>query len=194
MKLAPVLSQFLYAHKKLVLVGMGTFLIDADQNAEECTRQNNSISFLNNPSLKDDDSLISFISSETGKMKALAASDLHTFLELSMQFLNIGKPFKLEGIGTLVKNKNGRLDFTPGTAGNEKNKEHQNKELTATSYTEESFTGYTNLYSKSAKKVFWKKPVLICLLIVSVGLAIWAGNIVYKKSKTAASHETEKTK
>ena len=28
--------------------------------------------------------------------------------------LNIGKPFHLEGIGTITKNKSGKFDFTPG--------------------------------------------------------------------------------
>jgi hypothetical protein len=61
-----------------------------------------------------DDALINFIKEHTGKMKSLAASDLDFFLTTGRQLLNIGKPFYLEGIGTLVKNKDGRLDFTPG--------------------------------------------------------------------------------
>lgn len=47
-------------------------------------------------------------------MKSLASADLDFFLTTGRQLLNIGKPFSLEGIGTLQKNKEGRLDFAPG--------------------------------------------------------------------------------
>jgi len=47
-------------------------------------------------------------------MKSLTASDLDFFLTTGRQLLNIGKPFYIDGIGTLIKTKDGRLDFTPG--------------------------------------------------------------------------------
>lgn len=61
-----------------------------------------------------DDALVIYIKEHTGKMKSLAAADLDFFLTTGRQLLNIGKPFYLEGIGTLLKNKEGRLDFAPG--------------------------------------------------------------------------------
>ena len=61
-----------------------------------------------------DEALILFIKEHTGKMKSLASADLDFYLTTGKQLLNIGKPFHLEGIGTLLKTKEGRLDFTPG--------------------------------------------------------------------------------
>jgi len=61
-----------------------------------------------------DEALVLFIKEHTGKMKSLASADLDFYLTTGRQLLNIGKPFHLEGIGTLLKNKDGRLDFTPG--------------------------------------------------------------------------------
>src|SRR6202000_1527537 len=61
-----------------------------------------------------DDALVNFIKEHTGKMKSLCAADLDFFLTTGRQLLNIGKPFYIEGIGTLLKNKEGNLDFTPG--------------------------------------------------------------------------------
>lgn len=61
-----------------------------------------------------DEALVLFIKEHTGKMKSLASADLDFYLTTGRQLLNIGKPFHLEGIGTLIKNKDGRLDFTPG--------------------------------------------------------------------------------
>ena len=49
------------------------------------------ISFQNDLPTVEDHELISFISKETGKMKALAASDLASYAELARQFLNIRK-------------------------------------------------------------------------------------------------------
>ncbi len=188
MKLAPLLAQYLYTNKKLQLAGIGTFLLDPSVIIEqESGKQNKTInpegiSFLYDPTLKDDDSLISFIASETGKMKALATSDLHSYLELSTQFLNIGKPFLLEGIGTLVKNQNGRFDFTPGSSMVvEKNKESPFKELTATSSNEQSFKGYNDVLKPELKFSF-KKPILILLILAGIALALWGGFMVYKSS------------
>lgn len=61
-----------------------------------------------------DNDLIAFLQLHTGKMKSLTASDLDFFLTTGRQLLNIGKVFYLEGIGTLSKNNQGKLDFTPG--------------------------------------------------------------------------------
>jgi hypothetical protein len=47
-------------------------------------------------------------------MKSLASADLDFFLTTGRQLLNIGKPFYIEGIGTLVKTKDKGLEFTPG--------------------------------------------------------------------------------
>lgn len=119
MKLSQLLSQFLYQTRKLDLPGIGTFTLDpAAVIPEESERGGMApaagISFKNANIPSPDDALISFIKDHTGKMKPLAAADLDFYLTTGKQLLNIGKPFYLEGIGTLMQNKEGRLDFTPG--------------------------------------------------------------------------------
>jgi hypothetical protein len=119
LKLSQLLSQFLYQTRKLDLPGIGTFTLDpAAVIPEESERGGTSpaagISFKNANIPSPDDALISFIKDHTGKMKPLAAADLDFYLTTGKQLLNIGKPFYLEGIGTLMQNKEGRLDFTPG--------------------------------------------------------------------------------
>ena len=113
MKLAALLAEYLYQQKKLDLAGIGTFLIDPSSRANSDSQHPSAeISFQYNTSVKDDDALISFISAQTGKMKTLATSDLASYVELGIQFLNIGKPLQIEGIGTLVKMKSGKFEFT----------------------------------------------------------------------------------
>jgi len=119
LKLSQLLSQFLYQTRRLDLPGIGTFTLDPTAVIpEESERGGHSlaagISFKNANIPVPDDALISFIKEHTGKMKPLAAADLDFYLTTGKQLLNIGKPFYLDGIGTLMQNKEGKLDFTPG--------------------------------------------------------------------------------
>jgi hypothetical protein len=119
LKLPQLLSQFLYQTRKLDLPGIGSFTLDAGavipQESDRISQVPASgITFKNANIATADDALILFIKEHTGKMKSLASADLDFYLTTGRQLLNIGKPFYLEGIGTLVKNKEGRLDFTPG--------------------------------------------------------------------------------
>ena len=109
----------MYQTRKLDLPGIGSFSLDAEAVIPQETDKigqmpATGIQFKNVTIVTADDALINFIKEHTGKMKSLAASDLDFFLTTGRQLLNIGKPFYLEGIGTLTKNKDGRLDFTPG--------------------------------------------------------------------------------
>ncbi|MBS1654116.1 MAG: hypothetical protein JSU05_04655 [Bacteroidetes bacterium] len=189
MKVAILLAQYLYSNKKVSLQGIGNFTLDAnaviepEQNKNSKSQQHiEGIHFESNTSAKQDEGLIGYISSQTGKMKALASSDLDSYLELAMQFLNIGKPFQIEGIGTIIKTQSGKFEFTPGQAITEKLKDPSVKEMAATSV-EESFSGYSDLYPKKEKNnspaVKW---VAILLIVAGTGLAIWAGYAIYKRS------------
>ena len=129
MKLAPILAEYLYQNKKLELPGIGVFHLNQSNISEEDNEKHirftgeSPISFEADPSIKQSPDLINFISLQTGKMKALAAADLDSHLELAQQFINIGKPFLFEGIGSLVKIKSGRYEFVSGLVENEKIKE-----------------------------------------------------------------------
>lgn len=182
MKLAALLTQFLKEKNKLNLAGIGTFSIDAQHPSE-------GIGFAYNASVKYDEELISFISSQTGKMKALASSDLQSYIELGLQFMNIGKPFQIEGIGTLVKNQNGGMDFTADHLLVEKVKESGVKELSATSISDELLTTYETLKPKTEKSPLPKKFFLVFLAIVTTAIIIW---ISYKMNQNSFSMPQQK--
>jgi len=179
-KLAPLLAQYLYSYKRIDLPGIGTFHLG---NAEIIELENSkytnteNISFENNSSIKESPSLINFISSHTGKMKALAMADLESHLELARQFLNIGKPFLFEGIGSLVKIRSGEFAFTSGETVSDKIKEYSAREISSTSSTEESFA---NIYPNEKRK--WRKAFTWFLLLAGIGLAIWGGYTVYERT------------
>ena len=191
MKLAPLLAEFLYTHKRLQLAGIGIFLFDGtvdplDENSRN--GKNNSpagISFESNSSLPEDSELISFISRQTGKMKALASSDLQSYMESVSEFLNIGNPFNIEGIGTLVKIKHGHFIFTPGNMFAEKLKSPGMKELAVTSSSEDTFTGYDNSRSKIFNSTFIiSKLIVFVLFVAGIGIAVGGGYTVYKRNES----------
>lgn len=110
-KLASLLAQYLLAHKQLSLPGLGIFYADSNGDPEQPA-----IRFEQQPVDGFDESVVEFISSETGKMKVLAISDLNSQLEDAVRFLNTGKPYLFAGIGTLLKKADSSYDFVPNTA------------------------------------------------------------------------------
>lgn len=187
MKLAPILTEYLYQNKRLELPGIGIFrLRQASLSGEEDNKQimftgESPISFEANPSLRESPRLIDFISAQTGKMRALAAADLDSHLELVQQFLNIGKPFLFEGIGSVIKTKSGQYEFASGLTENEKIKEYKGKEISLTSSTEDSFTEYNNIFSPKKIKINWQRPAIFGLILIGAGLAVWGGYAISRK-------------
>jgi hypothetical protein len=180
------------------LPGIGSFRLDASTYADpDSARQGKTsdlegVVFESKPSIKEAPDLVQFIADQTGKLKALAAADLNSHLELVQQFLNIGKPFLLEGIGSLVKIKSGEFSFTAGQIMPEKLKEYSGREIAATATSEDAFTDYKSVFHQQPKTVNWKKPVAILLVLAGIGLAIWGGYTVYKKT-TAKKESGEVT-
>jgi hypothetical protein len=169
--------EYLLTNRKLDLPGIGTFRMieEGYETSEDIKHKHPAINFENNPSLKEASELISFLSSKTGKMKALVAADLDSYLMLAQEFLNIGKPFQFEGIGSLSKMQSGGYAFIP-----EKQNDHSSKEISKTSSTEESFTDYEKVFSPPKEKSNWKKPAAIVLILAGFGIAIWLGYLAYK--------------
>ncbi|UAY51009.1 cyclin family protein [Ferruginibacter albus] len=119
MKLEQLIVQHLYLSKAVTLQGIGTFRLDPHivipaVPDKDFVMPANAITFEYDTRATEDDALINFIVQHTRKMKPLATSDLESYIALSTQFLNIGKPLVIEGIGSLQKNQLGEFEFTPG--------------------------------------------------------------------------------
>ncbi|MBK6990462.1 MAG: hypothetical protein IPH34_00950 [Chitinophagaceae bacterium] len=200
MKLTHLIAQYLYKNKRLDLQGIGSFLLDNSIIIDEDSNKKNQeigiegVSFESNAATKEDPELVSFISSYTGKIKALASADLNSHLELAKQFMNIGKPFLFEGIGSLTRIRSGEYSFTPGSALTEKLSEQKIKETKQNSSTEEPVSDYKSALYKQEKKSNWKKPVTFILVIAGIALAIWGGYTVYKRTSADNSDKTEVAK
>ena len=119
MKIEQLLVQYLYKYNKVYLQGIGYFILTSKTTApseveSDVKNTGNEVIFEYDLRTYEDEGLIDFISKETGKIKPLASADLDSFFTLAKQFLNIGKPFTIEGIGTIQKNQQGIYYFVSG--------------------------------------------------------------------------------
>lgn len=140
------------------------------------------IRFRNGVIRSPDDGLINFIKEHTGKMKSLAASDLDFYLTTGRQLLNIGKPFYLDGIGTLLKNKEEGFDFTPGdymVARLDEPGTLRRAALDEPAREREVKSGST------------KQGVLLVLVIIGLGLIGWGGYYFYKRNSFSEPAEKQ---
>lgn len=196
LKITTLLAQYLYTKKQLHLPGIGTFtldndiVLDSDKSKHNKTIALEGVSFQHNRTVKEDPDLIAFISEHSGKIKALASADLYSHLELASQFLNIGKPFLFEGIGSLVKTQTGEFSFTPGQVSQDRIESAVHREYGKEAISEEPVGDYKSVFYNKHTKSAWKKPAAISLILLGFGLAIWGGYTVYK-NRTERSEKQE---
>jgi len=172
------------------LPGIGSFTLDAGavipQESDRMGQQPASgISFKNANIPTPDDALITYIKEHTGKMKSLAAADLDFYLTTGRQLLNIGKPFYIEGVGTLLKNKEGRLDFTPGEYLIPRISEPAGGERTRNTYDEPPRE------EPKANNVRQRQTLLLVLLIAGVVVVGWGGYYLYQRNNYSEQSSTE---
>ncbi len=128
MKMEQLIVQYLYSNKKVTLQDIGEFIISTDINIpvdseKDTLLPENAIEFTYNPKAAVDEGLIQYIVDNTRKIRPLATSDLDSFINLNKQFLNIGKPLIMEGLGTLQKTQAGGYAFTQSSTSHVMTKE-----------------------------------------------------------------------
>ena len=193
MKIEQLLVQHFYNNGEVTLQGMGTFTLSEDfvmpkENDKDVDIPENAISFQYNARAVADDALIDYIVQQTRKMRALAAADLDSYLVLGKQFLNIGKPFKIEGMGMLVKTQQGDLEFTKGHAF------HPKMGSTPAALKEQRANPEISFASESKSETGSKKGLLIAGIIVALGLVgTTAWYFLSKKTNTPSDTITVNT-
>jgi hypothetical protein len=194
LKFDTLLAQFLYQNKKLALPGIGTFTLDGssvlmDENAK-IKAPLEGISFTTSSPALPDTALIDFIRTHTGKMKSLAEADLDSYLTLAQQFINIGKPLYLEGIGTIQRIKNS-FEFIPGTpsmARLEPVADRQMEGRRRAAFDEEE-AAQREKGGSSARKI-----LLLLGIAGTLALIAWGGYYMYSKSNNNTETATENIK
>lgn len=124
MKIEQLIVQHLYNSKKVSLEDIGTFYLSPNVNLsgdeKETVLPENAITFEYQPKAQRDDALVDFIVQHSRKIKPLATSDLESYSILGREYLNIGKPFLIEGLGILQKTQFGTYEFVQGNTINPK--------------------------------------------------------------------------
>lgn len=188
MKLSILLAQYFYQHRQLNLPSIGIFSLDKavtvpdqhDKNFREFLKY---VEFRQEPVTKADEALIDYIRAHTGKIKPLAESDLESYLADGKLLLNIGKPFHIEGIGTLFKNKLGIYEFTPGEPSLERVEARTEQRETERVNASQKKSAFDESYSRIEAHHNRRKGLLIGTLVV-IGLAVivWGGYMLYNKN------------
>lgn len=183
LKLSTAISQYFHNNNELHLTGIGSFYKEPGVVQEETKHGKNiytgHISYEPNTHVPQDEGLVAYISQQTGKMNSLAQSDLQSYLELAIQFLNIGKPFVIEEVGTLVKNNEGNLRFIPYNE-QERFKDPAAVEAITTKDSEEAFGPYNDPSKNKGSN--WQKPLAFLLVLGGIVLAVWGGYYLYRSS------------
>lgn len=119
MKIEQLIVQHLYIHKQVTLQGIGTLFLNPSvalpvEGQKDFVMPDNAFTFDYSLKAGEDQALIIYIIQQTRKMKSLAIADLESYYIISKQFLNIGKPMIIEGVGTIQKNQAGEYQFISG--------------------------------------------------------------------------------
>lgn len=128
MKIDQLIVQHLYQQKEVSLQGIGSIHLNPsvalpNEGEKDFLMPENAFTFKYNLKATEDEALINFIVQQTRKIKPLATSDLESYCMLAKQFLNIGKPLLIEGVGTIQKNQTGDYEFIPGNLISQKTEE-----------------------------------------------------------------------
>ncbi|WP_460767340.1 hypothetical protein [Niabella terrae] len=170
MKLAPVLAQYLAIHKTLNLPGIGTFSAENAYDPEIDYGKKGatllSVNFEQNKVSELDDELISFVAKETGKMKVLSESDIRSQTDGMIDFLNTGKPYFLQGIGTLTRKPDGTYEF-------HKEKYHHVEKKRESAITEKN--SIPQSYIDNSRRPRNNKPaaLIMTLVLLAIVAIIW---------------------
>ncbi len=192
MKIEQLLVQHFYKQREVTLQGIGTFTLSPDfvfptENDKDAAIPDNVISFRYNSRAAEDEGLISYIVEQTRKMRPLAAADLDSYLVLGKQFLNIGKPFKIEGLGLLLKNQQGEYEFAQGQSIQAKS-----EEAPAAALKEKFEEDDISFASESKRSPVSKKGLMIAAIIAVAGIAGAAAWYFFMRDTEPAAIETVK--
>jgi hypothetical protein len=119
LKIEQLIVQYLYLHKQVSLQGIGTIKLKPNvilpaEGDKDYVMPPDAFSFEYNLKTGEDEKLVDYIVEHTNKIKPLASSDLESYAILAKQFLNIGKPLVMEGVGSIQKSQQGIYEFFPG--------------------------------------------------------------------------------
>jgi len=177
-KVPELMLKYLLQNKILHIQGLGSFSLTSGTISQDDQIPAGSVSFKLDAKTKEDPELINFISAQTGKIRPLAAADLESVIIQGKQFLNISKPFILDGLGILQKDMRNDIEFIQYVAP-DKNENHRSEKRKD----EDSIHFNENYLTPIGRKSDHSRNLTMAALIF-VGCSIigWVGYYFYQKS------------
>jgi len=183
MKVEPLIVSYLELNKKVAIESIGHFVFDGRTKTEsseseyEYPFEDGSVTFYCDKNEKSDSGLIDFIIQESGKIRPLATSDLESFSMLGKQFLNIGKPMIIRGLGYLINNQDGTYSFLQGEYIPEKTEvalpQSKSKSKENSSENNKSSIDFSSSKKKSESSKKWLPIAIIILLLSMTGAVVY---------------------
>jgi hypothetical protein len=188
-KLPLLLSHYLREHKLLRLPGLGVLHYSGPQTTAdgEHAMNHSDIRFEAVQVKEADDALIDYIKQHTGKIKPLATADLLSYIEGGLQMLNIGRPFYMDGIGTIQKINNGHFEFAARellvVKKDEQTSNRSEQDKKRSVFDDEK-------YSPGVSP--WQKIIVAALIIGGLAIVVLGGYYLYNQNKGEANlHEVK---
>lgn len=160
------IKDFLYSNRSISLEGIGAFALatEVEEGSNAGMQTVNGVSFQQNKRAVTTEAFVPYVAEKEGKNKLLVASDIESFLSQTRQFINIGRPFVIEGVGIVKLGKNWQYEFVENT-GNESQEPDSLKR-----YREKQPNRYTESHVKKSKGNNLNVVVLIITLVIIGGI------------------------
>ncbi len=185
-----LIRQYLYQNKSIAIPGMGR-LHFGDGTSLPTTISDRSEAFPLQDLHFDYDlqqqaepEFIKFVSAHTGKIAPLASSDVDSHFMLCKQFINIGKAYIIEGVGTLEKKDDGTYGFVPGTyvpVSDAITVTHKPLKV------RESQPVLPKNTAPKGKQVNYRNIFLIAGIVLLIGLAGWAAYYFFVQNRLSTT-------
>jgi hypothetical protein len=184
-KFDTLLSNYLYNNKSVDIEGLGTFSLDENFVLPPDTEKAafyplEGIHFKYNSRAETSPELLNYLVQQTGKIRSLISADFSSYVAEIRQFVNIGKSWAIEGIGTLQKTKAGNYELVPGEAMSERVNMH---------YVDED-----EVTEKPVRRNRWILGLLFTIAVVAVvaglGFGVYVLFIKTQDNKNTAQQAT----
>jgi hypothetical protein len=177
-------ASYLYEHQVISLPNIGEFHLD---KPIDFLREDEKINFYPQAGIHFTYKRSAMIQTEfvqyirsffPAKPVSLVESDVKDYTLQIVDWLNIGKPYTIEGIGTLTKLQTGQIEFSFGVS----KIENISSIVASIAHKESSFEG---LVVEPTKKnsINFKRLALILATVVIIGLVIWGVSFYVNQSK-----------
>ena len=107
-----IIREYLEDQKSVSFEKIGNLFFGDNKTQEDQSIPTGTLQFKHNKKATTSPGLIDFISNRLNKNRGLIQSDLESYIELIRQFINIGKPYEMEGVGVFKLAKTNEYEFS----------------------------------------------------------------------------------